>query len=359
MAVFKWPVIQSSGGGGGSGEANTSSNAGTGQGLAKAKSGVNLPFKSLKAGTNVSLSSSADEITISASSSTDPQTATNTTNIATNTADIASNTTAIASKASQTDLNTANTNISNNTTSLASKLEATNILAGTNVTLNKSGNNVTINASGGGGGSATTDASDLTSGVLADARVQQSNITQHQASLSITESQISDLGTYATTAQLATKADQSSLNTTNTNVSANTTALAGKSDTSHTHPADPQVAINKSDLDDIKADGRFPLAAVTGNVTGATTLDLSANHVYLHTLTGNVTYTLDLPDTGSTYLIALTQDATGSRTVSWPASVKWAGGTAPTLSTAAGSKDVVSLLYTGTEFLGTFGKDFS
>lgn len=50
----------------------------------------------------------------------------------------------------------------------------------------------------GGGGGATTDASDLTTGVLADARVQQSNVTQHQTSLAITESQITDLGTYLT-----------------------------------------------------------------------------------------------------------------------------------------------------------------
>lgn len=43
------------------------------------------------------------------------------------------------------------------------------------------------------GGSSTTDASQLTTGVLADGRVQQSNVTQHQAALSITESQITDL----------------------------------------------------------------------------------------------------------------------------------------------------------------------
>lgn len=56
--------ITADGGGTGSGEANTSSNLGTGYGLAAAKSGVNLPFKSLKAGTGVTMSATADEITI-------------------------------------------------------------------------------------------------------------------------------------------------------------------------------------------------------------------------------------------------------------------------------------------------------
>ena len=40
--------------------------------------------------------------------------------------------------------------------------------------------------------------SDITSGTFADARIAESNVTQHQAALSITESQISDLGTYLT-----------------------------------------------------------------------------------------------------------------------------------------------------------------
>lgn len=40
-------------------------------------------------------------------------------------------------------------------------------------------------------------ASFISSGTFADARIAQSNVTQHQAALSITESQISDLGTYA------------------------------------------------------------------------------------------------------------------------------------------------------------------
>lgn len=53
--------------GAGGGEANTSSNAGAGEGLALAKSGVDLPFKSLVAGTNVTLTPGADTVEISAS----------------------------------------------------------------------------------------------------------------------------------------------------------------------------------------------------------------------------------------------------------------------------------------------------
>lgn len=52
--------------GGGSGEANTASNLGAGQGLFGSKSGVDLRFKSLVAGSNISLSADANTITINA-----------------------------------------------------------------------------------------------------------------------------------------------------------------------------------------------------------------------------------------------------------------------------------------------------
>lgn len=54
-----------------SGQANTSSNEGAGEGLALAKVGVNLPFKTLIAGTQVSFVSAADTLTINATSSGD------------------------------------------------------------------------------------------------------------------------------------------------------------------------------------------------------------------------------------------------------------------------------------------------
>jgi hypothetical protein len=50
--------------GGGSGEANVATNQGGGEGLAMTKTGVILPFKTLIAGTNISLSANVNEFTI-------------------------------------------------------------------------------------------------------------------------------------------------------------------------------------------------------------------------------------------------------------------------------------------------------
>ena len=59
--------VWSSIGGGASGEVNTSSNSGAGEGLALTKVGSDLPFKSITAGTGITLTSSASELEISSS----------------------------------------------------------------------------------------------------------------------------------------------------------------------------------------------------------------------------------------------------------------------------------------------------
>ena len=59
------------------------------------------------------------------------------------------------------------------------------------------------------GGTLAADTSNITTGTFADARIAQSNVTQHQAALSITESQISDLGAYITASSTDTLTNKS------------------------------------------------------------------------------------------------------------------------------------------------------
>jgi len=67
MADLKTALFTCTGGGGGGGQSNTASNIGTGAGIFAQKSGIDLEYKSLVAGTGVTITPSADEITISAS----------------------------------------------------------------------------------------------------------------------------------------------------------------------------------------------------------------------------------------------------------------------------------------------------
>ena len=99
-------------------------------------------------------------------------------------------------------------------------------------------------------------------------------------------------------------------------------------------------------------------------LTGATpTVSLSAGGSFSLTLSANTTLGFaDAPATGSAgFSLKVTQDASGSGfTVTWPASVKWPGGTAPELTATAEKSDV--FVFTtddgGTSFVGLVaGKD--
>jgi hypothetical protein len=85
----------------------------------------------------------------------------------------------------------------------------------------------------------------------------------------------------------------------------------------------------------------------------STAINWNYGNVQSVTLTSNQTLTFSNGQAGGEYKLILTQDSTGGRTVTWPASVKWPNGTAPTLS-GANATDVVSFLYTGSEYLGSY-----
>lgn len=61
------------------------------------------------------------------------------------------------------------------------------------------------------------------------------------------------------------------------------------------------------------------LPAQGGNATGTVVPDLALGTFYFYALTGNTTISnpINAPGPGSEFVISLTQDATGSRTVAW------------------------------------------
>jgi hypothetical protein len=86
--------------------------------------------------------------------------------------------------------------------------------------------------------------------------------------------------------------------------------------------------------------------AVTFSAT-AMTVDCALSNVFTTTFTANVTTapTISNPRDGQTINWFITQDGTGNRTMTWPASFKWAEGATKTLSTAANSVDLVVATY--------------
>lgn len=81
---------------------------------------------------------------------------------------------------------------------------------------------------------------------------------------------------------------------------------------------------------------------------GATvTFDASQYDKWEVTIAGNRTLAVSNMQAGQTIEVAVKQDATGSRTVTWWSGIRWPGGTVPTLTTTAGKEDVFMFRYRG------------
>ena len=103
----------------------------------------------------------------------------------------------------------------------------------------------------------------------------------------------------------------------------------------------------------------FTMQTATGD--GTTTVDWgNGNHFKFTFGAFNETFTFTAPAKPGVFTMILVQDSVGSRTATWPASVKFPGGTAPTLTTTATTgTDVLSFLYDGTNYLCTSTLNFS
>lgn len=110
---------------------------------------------------------------------------------------------------------------------------------------------------------------------------------------------------------------------------------------------------------DLASMGQGRRARQVHGATGATeTINLDNGSLHHITLDANCTLTFSLPVRAETdgwqFDLLVKQDGTGSRTITWPASVKWPAGSAPTLTTTAGRTDWVQFITAdgGTNWIG-------
>lgn len=87
------------------------------------------------------------------------------------------------------------------------------------------------------------------------------------------------------------------------------------------------------------------------------TVDWSKGDTQTVTLHGNRTLTFANGQKGGKYLLIVTQDATGARTVTWPSSVRWPGGPPQArgeqvsmLTTTANKTDYITFFYNGVNY---------
>jgi hypothetical protein len=93
---------------------------------------------------------------------------------------------------------------------------------------------------------------------------------------------------------------------------------------------------------------------------GSIAWDMAAGHTATLTIGG--ARTLANPTNlvnGASYVLRVTQDGVGGRTLAYGNAYKWTGGAAPVLSTAAGAVDVLTFVATGTVLYGAILKGFA
>jgi hypothetical protein len=105
--------------------------------------------------------------------------------------------------------------------------------------------------------------------------------------------------------------------------------------------------------------GYTETAPALTNSSTAVTLSLASGTVLSYTLTGNCTFTMPTATSGTSFIVKLIQDGTGSRTATFTG-VKWPAGTAPTITTTATTGlDIISFVCINSVWYGTYAQAFA
>jgi len=97
-----------------------------------------------------------------------------------------------------------------------------------------------------------------------------------------------------------------------------------------------------------------------GTVTSSNTLSLTSGTVQTVTLTASTacTFTMPTATAGKSFILIVTQAAGGSGTAVFT-SVKFPGGTAPTITATASAIDILTFVANGTSWFGTYAQAFA
>ena len=96
-----------------------------------------------------------------------------------------------------------------------------------------------------------------------------------------------------------------------------------------------------------------------GNSGTTQTLSLANGTFQSVTLNGNCTFTMPTVTNGKSFILIVTQDATGGRTATFT-SVKWPAGSAPTITTTASTgRDILAFFSDGTNWYGAIAQAFA
>ena len=96
-----------------------------------------------------------------------------------------------------------------------------------------------------------------------------------------------------------------------------------------------------------------------GNSGTTQTLSLANGTFQSVTLNGNCTFTMPTATNGKSFILIVTQDATGGRTATFT-SVKWPAGSAPTITTTASTgRDILAFFADGTNWYGAVAQAFA
>ena len=263
------------------------------------------------------------------------------------------------------------------------------LVAGTNVSLNYNdvANTLTINATGGGGGGSGTNLSTtlsptdviVNSDTGTDATIPAADGTNAGVMLPAQVTKLAGIATGATAndtdANLKNRANHTGTQLASTisdfannvrsavltGVSFAVTTAITATDTVLVALGKLQAQLNlKAPLSNPSFTGlstfqRLKETLISANTGTAYTINTASGTIQNLTLTGNCTFTFPTATSGEQFTLFLKQDATGSRTVTWPASIRWAGGSAPSLTTAASKTDVLSFIFNGTYWVGFVG----